>query len=51
MAYPSYEAPGLAEEIHKLAVENKVTVVGTGINPGFVLDLVRAANGAAAAAR
>jgi 4-hydroxy-tetrahydrodipicolinate reductase len=40
MAYPSYEAPGLAEEIHKLAVENKVTVVGTGINPGFVLDLL-----------
>ena len=40
MAYPSYEAPGLSEEIHKLAVENKVTVVGTGINPGFVLDLL-----------
>ena len=40
MAYPSYEAPGLAEEIHKLAMENKVTVVGTGINPGFVLDLL-----------
>jgi 4-hydroxy-tetrahydrodipicolinate reductase len=40
MAYPSYEAPGISEEIHKLAVENKVTVVGTGINPGFVLDLL-----------
>jgi 4-hydroxy-tetrahydrodipicolinate reductase len=40
MAYPSYEAPGLAEEIHKLALENQVTVVGTGINPGFVLDLL-----------
>jgi 4-hydroxy-tetrahydrodipicolinate reductase len=40
MAYPSYEAPGLSAEIHKLAVENGVTVVGTGINPGFVLDLL-----------
>jgi 4-hydroxy-tetrahydrodipicolinate reductase len=40
MAYPSYEAPGLSEEIRKLAVEHKVTVVGTGINPGFVLDLL-----------
>ena len=40
MAYPAYEAPALAEEIHALAVENQVTVVGTGINPGFVLDLL-----------
>ena len=40
MAYPSYEAPGLSEEIHQLAMENKVTVAGTGINPGFVLDLL-----------
>jgi 4-hydroxy-tetrahydrodipicolinate reductase len=40
MAYPSYEAPGLSEEIHELALDKKVTVVGTGINPGFVLDLL-----------
>jgi 4-hydroxy-tetrahydrodipicolinate reductase len=40
MAFPSYEAPGLSAEIHKLAVENEVTVIGTGINPGFVLDLL-----------
>jgi 4-hydroxy-tetrahydrodipicolinate reductase len=40
MSYPSYEAPGLCAEIHRLAVENKVTVTGTGINPGFVLDLL-----------
>lgn len=40
MAYPFYEAPGLAREIQQLAVENEVTVVGTGINPGFVLDLL-----------
>jgi hypothetical protein len=40
MAYPSYEAPGLSGEIHQLAMDNKVTVTGTGINPGFVLDLL-----------
>jgi 4-hydroxy-tetrahydrodipicolinate reductase len=40
MAFPAYEAPRLSEEIHQLALENKVTVVGTGINPGFVLDLL-----------
>jgi 4-hydroxy-tetrahydrodipicolinate reductase len=40
MAYPSYEAPGLSEEMHKLALEKQVTIVGTGINPGFVLDLL-----------
>lgn len=40
MAYPAYEAPEIAEQIHNLALENKVTVLGTGINPGFVLDLL-----------
>lgn len=40
MAFPSYEAPGLSRQIHQLALENQVTVVGTGINPGFVLDLL-----------
>lgn len=40
MAFPSYEAPGLAGEIHQAAIENRVTVLGTGINPGFVLDFL-----------
>jgi len=40
ISYPAYEAPQLADEIHKLALEKGVTVVGTGINPGFVLDLL-----------
>jgi 4-hydroxy-tetrahydrodipicolinate reductase len=40
MAYPAYQAPHLATAIHQLAVEKQVTVVGTGINPGFVLDLL-----------
>ena len=40
MAYPAYHAPSLAETIHALAVDHDVTVVGTGINPGFVLDFI-----------
>jgi len=40
MAYPLYEAPGLSEEIHQIAMAKGVTVLGTGINPGFVLDLL-----------
>lgn len=40
MAFPRQQEPELAEKIHKLALENDVTVLGTGINPGFVLDLL-----------
>jgi len=40
MTFPAYEAPKLAEEIHNLALKNNATVVGTGINPGFVLDVL-----------
>jgi hypothetical protein len=40
MAYPAYAAPQDARAIHTLALANGVTVVGTGINPGFVLDLL-----------
>ncbi len=40
MVYPKAQSPELAEEIDKLAKENDVTVLGTGINPGFVLDLL-----------
>ena len=40
MSYPAYESPRAAEEIHALALEKGLTVVGTGINPGFVLDLL-----------
>ena len=38
MAYPQAQEPELAEKIDKLATEKGVTVLGTGINPGFVLD-------------
>ena len=40
MAYPACQSPRLAEEIHELALSHDVVVLGTGINPGFVLDLL-----------
>ncbi|ACL70857.1 2,4-diaminopentanoate dehydrogenase [Halothermothrix orenii] len=38
MAYPEAQEAELADKIDKLARENGVTVLGTGVNPGFVLD-------------
>ncbi|RKD34634.1 2,4-diaminopentanoate dehydrogenase [Thermohalobacter berrensis] len=38
MAYPQAQSPELAEKMDKIAKENGVSVLGTGINPGFVLD-------------
>jgi 4-hydroxy-tetrahydrodipicolinate reductase len=40
MAYPASASPALARELQQLAVVNRVSVAGTGINPGFVLDLL-----------
>lgn len=34
------QSPELADEIDELAKANGVSVVGTGVNPGFVLDLL-----------
>ena len=38
MAYPKAASPELADRLDRLARKNKVTVLGTGINPGFILD-------------
>lgn len=38
MAYPWVVDPGAADRLDRLAKERGVTVLGTGINPGFVLD-------------
>lgn len=38
MACPDVAAPELAREMDRLARDYRVTVLGTGINPGFVLD-------------
>ena len=38
LSYPWWKEPKLAAEIDKLAKEHKVTVLATGINPGFLMD-------------
>lgn len=38
MAYPYANEPKLAQKIDSLAKEHGVTVLGTGINPGFIMD-------------
>ncbi len=40
MAWPRASSPAIAEELQRLAVANGVALLGTGINPGFVLDLL-----------
>ena len=40
MAYPRAQTPELADEIDRCAKENGVTVLGTGINPGLMMDLL-----------
>lgn len=42
MAYPRSADPQAAERIDGLAMEKGVSVVGIGVNPGFVMDLVPA---------
>jgi 4-hydroxy-tetrahydrodipicolinate reductase len=38
MAYPMAADPDIARRIDELAKEHGVSVLGTGINPGFILD-------------
>lgn len=40
MAYPKAQEPELAEEIDKIAKANGVSVLGTGINPGHIMDML-----------
>ncbi|MBN2225253.1 MAG: NADP-binding protein [Deltaproteobacteria bacterium] len=40
MSFPRCGSPELSDEIEATAKKNKVSVLGTGINPGFVLDLL-----------
>ena len=40
MTFPAVCSPTFAEQIHRLASTNRVAVLGTGINPGFILDLL-----------
>lgn len=40
MSYPKAQSPELAEELDKIAKENGVSCLGTGINPGHIMDLL-----------
>lgn len=40
MSYPAAQNPELAAELDKIAKENGVSVLGTGINPGHIMDLL-----------
>lgn len=40
MADPEAQNPGLGKELDELAKKHGVTVLGTGVNPGYVLDLM-----------
>ena len=38
LSYPAAQFPELAEKLDEMARANGVTVLGTGVNPGFVMD-------------
>lgn len=40
MAYPQAQQPGLSKKIDEIAKANGVSVLGTGINPGLIMDLL-----------
>ncbi|HOE57890.1 MAG TPA: 2,4-diaminopentanoate dehydrogenase [Bacillota bacterium] len=40
MAYPKAAEPELTKKLDEIAKSNGVTVLGTGINPGFIMDLL-----------
>ena len=40
MSYPKAQQPELAEELDKIAKAHGASVLGTGINPGLIMDLL-----------
>jgi 4-hydroxy-tetrahydrodipicolinate reductase len=40
LSYPYQSYPDLSEELDNLAKSQNVTIVGTGINPGYLMDLL-----------
>jgi 4-hydroxy-tetrahydrodipicolinate reductase len=40
MSYPAAQEPELAQKIDEIAKVNGVSVLGTGINPGLIMDLL-----------
>ncbi len=46
LAYPWLRHPEIAERLDRIAQKRKVALLGTGVNPGFVLDRLPATLGA-----
>ena len=46
LSYPWLRHPEIAERLDKLAQKRKVALLGTGVNPGFVMDRLPATLGA-----
>ena len=42
MAYPAFAGASYVPALEKVAKDNEVTIVGVGVNPGFVMDWVPA---------
>lgn len=40
MAFPQAQEPELAKKLDQIAKENGVSVLGTGVNPGLIMDLL-----------
>lgn len=40
LVYPFARDPGATGRLHRLALQANVTVLGAGVNPGFVMDLL-----------
>ncbi|RCW41707.1 MULTISPECIES: 2,4-diaminopentanoate dehydrogenase [unclassified Halanaerobium] len=40
MAYPQAQSPELAQKLDDIAKKNNVSLLGTGINPGLIMDLL-----------
>jgi len=40
LAYPQFKHPQIAAELNALAREHGVTVLGSGVNPGFIQDTI-----------
>src|SRR3954468_7770115 len=40
LVYPYTREPAAAAQLHQLALRNGVTVLGAGVNPGFIMDLL-----------
>jgi 4-hydroxy-tetrahydrodipicolinate reductase len=40
LLFPALREPARARYMHSLCIENKAGIVGTGVNPGFVMDVL-----------